>query len=180
MNIYKKIYLLFIILISGVFLSACSVKEEETKNEFIDNKSKEEELKNNIVTEYNPVIFEDEDFNFTKDIQDNLDKQFLLRGEVEDIYKEGEKMFIRFTSFFLPDYFGTFEINKDQEKIIEQNIDKDDLFNEFFIIVKIEKVYKPIFELTGEQEDDYVYVDSSVTDSFVLKGEVVDIRKIEN
>ena len=174
----------------AAFLSGCA--NQENQKEFESNKEKteinnlqeerrvkEESLKSDLIKKYNPIIFEDSNFSFSKDIQDKTDNHFLLKGEVHDLYQKEDKNFIQLNSFLYPDYVGVFEINDDQLNFIKTNLGGDNFFSEVFAIVKINDVSKPLFKVEGNIDVDAVDINEASSDMFLFKGVLIDIKKID-
>jgi hypothetical protein len=160
-------------------LSGCFSKEEIKKSEVDERIEKNDILKNDLANKYNAIIFDDQSFYFSKEIQDNFDKNFLLRGSVSDIYEKDGKFLIKISDGY---YYGIFEINSEQLNFIKDDANKDDLFdllNDFFIVVKIDDVSKPIFKIDGEIDVDTIQINTSSSDSFLLRGILIDIKKID-
>lgn len=173
---FKKIFTIILIFITISTLAGCSLKKTTDENEIDKNKLEEEKILQTIINEHNPIIFDDKDFIFTKEIQDLSERTFLLEGEISDLYQQDNRYFIEFNSY---DLYGKFEITNEQIN----NIYKND-FNEydnFFIVVKINKVFKPKFQLDSELDYDYVYIeDYSSDDIFILEGTIIEIEKLNN
>jgi hypothetical protein len=174
-SIGKNLGIILIVCLIGYWLFFSNSDDNKSDN-LTEEKIEESIEKKNLIDKYSPIIFSDESFEFTKDIQDKLDKNFLLEVEINDLYKKGNKVFLKVSPVLFSSYFGTFEIDEKQENFIRNN--KEEYFiNEFFAVVKIENVFKPEFEINGEIDDDYVYLDDYYSDVFIFRGKLIDIKK---
>jgi len=172
---YKKIFTFVLIFIAISTLTGCSLNK--TTDEIDINKLEEKNILQTITDKHNPIIFDDEDFIFTKEIQDLSERTFLLEGKISDLYKQDNKYYIEFNSH---DLYGKFQITNEQIN----NIYKNDFseYDDFFIIVKINKVFKPKFQISSELDYDYDYsyvyiADYSANDIFILEGTIIEIEK---
>jgi hypothetical protein len=176
----KVIGTIAVILFIGYSLLNNSKKNEATENVPSEAEIRKTTLKNELVEKYNTVVFDDQNFAFSKDIQDNSDKNFLLQGSINDIYEKDGKSFVKISDGYY--YYGIFEINSEQINFINANTIKDDSFSlsdDFFVVVKINDASKPIYEIDGEADAGSVYINTSLPDVFILKGNLADIKKID-
>ncbi len=172
-SVGKNLGILLIICVIGYGIFFSDSKDKKT-DELAAEKTEESIEKKNFIDKYDPIIFSDEDFKFTKDIQDKVNKKFLLEGDIEDLYNKNGKIFIKFDNLF--DCLGIFEIDEAQENFIRSNMDNKASLHEFLVIVEIKNVFKPELEIKGEIDDDHVYLEAYSADIFFLEGKLVDIE----
>lgn len=159
-----------------------SDKNEEPQNIKSEKEINDEKVRNDLVQKYNAVVFKDQDFDFSEDIQNMSDRNFLLEGSIDDIYTENEKKYVRLSSLWFQDFLGIFESNNGQSEYIKNN--DNSILDEYYAIVKIDNVSKPSLKVVGNIEGDSedektVELNTDGTEVFLFKGKLIDIIKID-
>lgn|GEM_PF-4290718 len=160
-------------------------KKEEAQNAPSEEQIREDKLKNELVEKYGAVVFADQDFEFSKDIQEKSSDNFLLKGTINDIYIKNEKYYVQFSSQWFSDYTGIFEVSNELYDQIKNNFNKKSILKDYFAVVKIDNALKPMLKINGYQEglgEDEQILELNAdgnTNIFLLRGSLIDIREIE-
>lgn len=158
------------------WMFSSEVKNKDIQNTPSESEIKETALKNDLVEKYNAIIFANNDYSFSKNLQENIDRNFLIEGWVHDIFKENDKYFIKVEGY---GYFGIFEISDDNMKYVIESKNEDSILDIFFIIIKPNAVSKSLFEMKAERDGEDTYAYNEASDDFLLKGIVLDIKKMD-
>jgi len=189
----NKIITSSLIIIGILFLSGCLLRQEDKASEqnkmtgekftkdniTMGNSIEKDNVKDYFIDKYNPTVIDDWQFKFTKDVKKASEKKLLLYGQVYDLYEREGKYFMKFNPLISDSFFGTFEISKEQFEYIDNNVNREEYFNEMIAVVEINNVSKPIFKIDGSINIDFVQIDASPSDSFLLEGKLIDIKKIK-
>ena len=173
----KIIGTITVIVFIGYGLFSGSNKSKDIQNIPSEAEIKEIALKKELSGKYNAIIFDDNKYLFSKDLQENIDKNFLIEGWVHDIYKQDEKYFIKLNGY---GYHGIFEISKGHIEYLGSGENEKGWRDNFFVIIKLANASKPLFEKNAsiEKDSEDLLVYDEYSDDFLLEGEILAIQKI--
>ena len=152
--------------------------DNETSNTHEDSISEYDEMINSIASEYNAIILDKQDFQYSKDIKQNFDKRFLVEGSVHDIFERDGITYVRIDNWF--GFVGEFEINEEQEKYIREKSSSRSIFDEFVMVVELYSVRKNMYEYEADIDGEDYWVDRDLSDEFSLKGKTLSVFIVED
>ncbi|HAT73818.1 MAG: hypothetical protein US30_C0004G0082 [Candidatus Moranbacteria bacterium GW2011_GWF2_36_839] len=167
-----------VVIFIGYILFSDSSNNKDIQNTPSETEIKEIALKKELSGKYNAVIFDDNKYLFSKDLQENIDKNFFIEGWVHDIYKQDEKYFIKLNGY---GYHGIFEISKGHIEYLGSGENEKGWKDNFFVIIKLANASKPLFEKNAsiEKDSEDLLVYDEYSDDFLLEGEILAIQKID-
>ncbi len=184
MNKYIKLTVFFIII---SFLSGCSFHDKEKVIEKTDSEKKAEinDLsKKALSSRYNSIIFDDENFLYSINIQDKIKEQrpFLLEGSVNDIFYKDEKKYIKISPSFFSTYVAILDVGSvDISELLGKSSANNLYTDDYFFIVSIDDVKKAALQVDGYSPTDSedVELELNAETGFLIYGKLLEIKKQE-
>lgn len=180
----KKNILILIILVAvlGIYLI---VKNQNKKELIIDDEvsivedSKRDLILKDLSNKYKPISGWEKDLNYSIDAQEKLiiSKPVLFEVVLEDIFKLGNKTYVRFS----PDYFFDIDYNLELEcdDTIVNKIktdEKNNSFGSYAVIANVSYVKKMDLSIDSNISDSMdVELSNAPSDLFIIKGTCIDI-----
>lgn len=147
-------------------------ESKDTSNEL---EAKELALKDGLVKRYDAVIFDEQGFSFSKDVQERKEDNFLLKGDVYDIFRENDKVFVKIDGY---DYFGVFEVSAEQEEYIRKQKSEYGSIYDLLIVVRLSDISKSLFDIEAERDNEDIWTYREPSEDFLLKGQLLDVKGI--
>lgn len=183
MKNYTKIVAIFLVVIVLIIVIFYWQKNNE---DVIQNKggsllSQDENVIKNLAEKYGAKTYL-EDWDYTFQVQQQLSEApILFKGYVEDIFKYGEIMFVKFESPRISKNVFVLELECNQQtinKILEHDTN-DGYFDEYAMVANIQEVSKPSFALKGSAlSEDEVEINLDSSSYFTAKGNCIDVAFI--
>ncbi|MGI6348251.1 MAG: hypothetical protein ACOXZ1_03625 [Patescibacteria group bacterium] len=187
----KKIitFLIIAAIIAGGYYFFFSDRNTENGQQTTEQEkvSKSDVIAKELGDRYQATTGWEENLNYTLQAQERLvtGKPTMFRGYIDDIFKQGDKNFIRFSSSFLSPIDYVLELECSQQivdKIFAQKPDSKDFlkfFDEYVIVANIQEVTKPVFALEGSAlSEDEVEINIESSNLFTAKGTCIDVAYI--
>jgi len=177
-KIVKFIGIFTVVAFIGYSIFSDSTKSNDMQNVPSEAEIKEIALKKELSGKYNAVIFDDNKYRFSKDLQENIDKNFLIEGWVHDIYKQDKKYSVKLNGY---GYHGIFEISEEHIEYLGSGENEKGWRDNFFVIIKLNNASKSLFEKNAsiEKDSEDLLVYDEYSDDFLLEGEILAIQKID-
>jgi hypothetical protein len=148
--------------------------QEKNKETAIQEEQKKK-LESEMLEKYNALNFNEENFNFTEDIQNEPNKTFLFKGRVYDIFKNGDDFFVKIDDWY--GNFGIFKASEEQVRYMREKTDEYGTIDDLLLVVKVSDASKSLFETKVEIDGDDSWTYNQPSDGFLLKGTTIDVKK---
>lgn len=185
MNKKNILILIIVVAVSGIYLIAKNQNKKELiidKEVTIVEDSERDLILKDLSNKYEPISGWEKDLNYSIDAQEKLatSKPVLFEAVLEDIFKLGNKNYVRFS----PDYF--FDIDYSLELECDDTVvnkirteGKNNFFGSYAVIANISYVKKMDLSLNSTISDSMdVEIANTPSDLFILKGTCIDVVKL--
>lgn len=178
----KSILILIIVAVLGIYFV---INNQNKKDLIIDNEvaivedSKRDLILKDLSNKYESISGWEENLNYSIDAQEKIvtSKPVLFEAVLEDIFKLGNKTYVRFS----PDYFFDIDYSLELEcgdtvvnKIRTEG--KNNFFESYAVIANISYVKKMDLSINSNISDSMdVEISNAPSDLFIIKGTCIDI-----